>query len=316
MSHYHKFLPSEPLTGESTGYVLHKRKSKADITGISLRTKNTINYTPLMQSDPEDENDECAWKQIKLRPQPSGPSSMVLRANATINNDRTKNFQTKLIIARPIRRHTSKDTADETETNQNKINTKTEPVETEQLDGLDTENVETETETMEKIPGTFVTKTVGIQKQQKARRAKCRICDKSSASVKELNRHHHNDHDIQFCNDCDKGFNTQTVLDKHKYLHKELKFVCETCGRGFPFDSRLEQHKITHRTIATLPCMRKGCRRIFKNLGNLNRHVGQHDGVWYTCDFCTYCNKDKHNTNSHMRTHVEGNELFQMSTLW
>ena len=49
---------------------------------------------------------------------------------------------------------------------------------------------------------------------------------------------------------CGKGFNMQTSLDKHKYYHKELKFVCEHCGQGFPFLSRLEQHKVTHRTIA------------------------------------------------------------------
>ena len=92
----------------------------------------------------------------------------------------------------------------------------------------------------------------------------------------------------------------QTLLDKHKYYHHELKFVCEHCEQGFPFVSRLEQHKITHQKIATLPCIHKNYGRTFKNLGDLNRHISQHDGVWYTCDFCTYCNKDKQNTNSDM----------------
>ena len=72
---------------------------------------------------------------------------------------------------------------------------------------------------------------------------------------------------------------------------------CEHCGMGFPFMSRLEQHKVTHWKLATLPCMHKNCGRTFKNLGDLNRHVSQHNGIWYTCDFCTYRNKDKRNTN-------------------
>ena len=181
---------------------------------------------------------------------------------------------------------------EEAENDQNTINAKTESVETDDTRDAETEPVGTDTK--EKIIGTFVTKTIGIRKHKKDRKVvKCRLCGDSFANVKELNKHHRSDHDIQFCADCGKGFNTHTSLDKHKYYHQELKFVCEHCGQGFPFVSRLEQHKITHRTITMLPCMRKNCGRMFKNLGDLNRHVSQHDGVWYTCDFCTYRNKDK-----------------------
>ena len=199
--------------------------------------------------------------------------------------------------------------AEEVENDQNTINAKTEHVETDDTDDAETEPVGTEPK--EKIIGTFVAKTIEIRKHKKDRKVKCRLCGDSFANVKELNKHHYSDHDIQFCVDCGKGFNTQTSLDKHKYYHQELKFVCEHCGQGFPFVSRLKQHKITHQKIATLPCMHKNCGRMFKNLGDLNRHVSQHDGVWYTCDFCTYHNKDKRNMNSHMQTHVEGNELYR-----
>ena len=232
---------------------------------------------------------------------------MVLRAHGAINkNNKPKNFYTKPVTARPSRKPPVD--AEETENDQNTINAKTEPVETDDTDDTETEPVGTEPK--EKIIGTFVTKTIGIRKHKKDRKVKCRLCGDPFANVKELNKHHHSDHDIQFCADCGKGFNTQISLDKHKYYHQELKFVCEHCGQGFPFVSRLDQHKITHRKITTLPCMRKNCDCTFKNLGDLNRHVSQHDGVWYTCNFCTYCNKDKRNTNSHMRTHVEGNELY------
>ena len=188
----------------------------------------------------------------------------------------------------------------EAENNQNSIITKTELVETEEVDDIGPEPVGTKNE--KTIVGTFVTKTVGIRKHKKSHKAKCRLCDQSFENVKELNKHHCTDHDIQFCSDCGKGFNKQTSLDKHKYYHRELKFICELCGQGFPFVSRLEQN--------TLPCMQKSCGKTFKNLGDLNRHISQHDRVWYTCDYCPYHNKDIRNTNSHMRTHVEGNELY------
>ena len=157
-------------------------------------------------------------------------------------NNKPKNFHTKPVTARPSRK-TPVDT-EEAENDQNTINAKTEPVETDDTDDAETEPVGTEPK--EKIIGTFVTKTIGIRKHKKDRKVKCRLCGDSFANVKKLNKHHRSDHNIQFCTDCSKGFNTQTSLDKHKYYHQELKFVCEHCGQGFPFVSRLEQHKITH----------------------------------------------------------------------
>ena len=310
VSLYHKFTLPKPVvaTEENMGYSLRKRKSKADITGVSLQRKVNIDYMSMMQNDAEEEVDEHRWKQSKIRPHPSGPSPMVLRAHEAItNNNKTKNFHTKPVTARPIRRPLV-NTKKEVENNQNTINMKPEPVEMDKADDTETEPVGTDTK--ERVIGTFMTKTVGIRKHKKERKAKCRLCGESFGNVKELNKHHHSDHYIQFCSECGKGFNMQTSLDKHKYYHKELKFVCEHCGQGFPFVSRLEQHKVTHRTIAMLPCMHKNCGCTFKNLGDLNRHVSQHDGVLYSCDFCTYHNKDRQNTNSHMQIHVEGNELY------
>ena len=120
--------------------------------------------------------------------------------------------------------------------------------------------------------------------------------------MKGLNEHHHSKHGIQFCPECNKGFNTQTALDKHAYTHRELKFVCKTCGKAFPFDSRLQQHKLTHRDVR-LYCMHKGCNKYFKAVGDLNHHVITHGkATYYYCDYCTYKNLDKRNTESHMRT--------------
>ena len=92
---------------------------------------------------------------------------------------------------------------EECENDQNKINIDAEPVETDTEEAENPEPVETETK--EKVIGTFVTKTVGIHKHKKSCKVKCRLCGTSCANVKELNHHHREDHDIQFCVECRKG---------------------------------------------------------------------------------------------------------------
>ena len=59
---------------------------------------------------------------------------------------------------------------------------------------------------------------------------RCKICIDSFCSSKELNEHHRKDHGIVDCEKCDKKIATQSSLDKHMYLHSDLRFVCEDCG--------------------------------------------------------------------------------------
>ena len=66
---------------------------------------------------------------------------------------------TKPVTAMPIRRSVANKN-DEAENNQNTINTKPEPVETDKTEPVGTDN-------KERIIGTFVTKTVGIRKHKK-----------------------------------------------------------------------------------------------------------------------------------------------------
>ena len=166
-------------------------------------------------------------------------------------------------------------------------------------------NTESEKEDKQPVIGTLVGKTVGIVKHKKKRKAR-KICGTSCDHVNELNQYHKDTYDIVFCPDCNKAFSTCTSLDKHMYVHKDMDYVCDQCSQSFPF----ERHKITHHKVATHHCMAKNCGRSFKNTGDLNRHVNQHTSIWYKCDFCTYKNKDKRNTESHQCVHVSGNEKY------
>ena len=129
---------------------------------------------------------------------------MVLRAHDIINrSNKIKEFYTKPEAPGPQRNEVNKYSENE-ENNQNFTIVETEPVETNKETKSGTGNVETN----EKVIGTFVTKIVGIRKHKKERRAKCRLCGESFKNVKEQNEHHRTDHDIQFCAECGKGFNT------------------------------------------------------------------------------------------------------------
>ena len=141
---------------------------------------------------------------------------------------------------------------------------------------------------------------------------KCKMCEDTFNSVRELNSHHKEDHGVVKCDECAKVFNTQSSLDKHKYLHKELPFACDACGNRFPFQSRLDQHMLKH-LHNKLACPVTTCSKEFKGQGDLNRHIRTHKkGGWHYCTFCDYKNKDKRNTNSHMKVHLpEGEEPYE-----
>ena len=273
-----------------------------------------MNYAPMLDSASEESDEPKKNTPNKTRPKPDGPSTAVLNVHAQIQNKRQKTFETKPIPTLPVRNQQTGEleTGTTNVETPNSVETST-PVETIPANKSDTEsygNTELESENKKPVNGTLVMKTVGIVRRKKKRKACCKICGNSCKNVKELNQHHRDTHDIVFCPDCNKAFSTQTSLDKHMYVHKAMDYVCDKCGQSFPFESRLKQHKITHRTVATHSCMVKNCGRSFKNTGNLNHHVNQHTGIWYKCDFCTYQNKDKQNTESHQHTHVSGNEKY------
>ena len=147
-----------------------------------------------------------------------------------------------------------------------------------------------------------------VEPVSKAWKIKCRLCTGVFSTVRELNTHHRKDHGIVKFPKCERYFSTQTSLDRHSYSHGELKFSCDACGKGFAFQSRLDQHMTVH-ISNKLSCPKKKCDKQFKNIWDLNRHMKCHTkGGWHHCDFCDYKNKDKRNTDSHMRIHSTDND--------
>ena len=130
---------------------------------------------------------------------------------------------------------------------------------------------------------------------------KCQLCKQKFLTLIELQNHHSTDHSIVKCNKC---FNSNESLSKHMQQHTAHQWVCDSCGKGFQYESRMLQHQTVHVREPRHHCPKRDCNKKFKNVGDYNRHIKTHDsGIWYTCSYCTYRNKDKRNCDSHQRTH-------------
>ena len=225
------------------------------------------------EEDTDDNDDEPKHKRSKgARPSRSGPSPERLLAHANALINKVSSF-----VSKPSNEPPNDGTVS---------------------------NVETSSQTNDQILPVETSSSTPVRNKP-AHTIRCKICTDSFCSIKELNEHHRKDHGIVDCEKCDKKFATQSSLDKHMYLHSDLRFVCEDCGQSFPFKSRLEQHQITHQTELSFMCKYKGCSQGFKNKGDFNRHMLSHKDIWFKCTSCPYKNKDKRNRDSHMRTHQE-----------
>ena len=180
-------------------------------------------------------------------------------------------------------------------------------------------NVETSSQTNDQMLPVEMSSSTPVRNKP-ARTIQCKICIDSFCSIKELNEHHRKDHGIVDCEKCNKKFATQSLLDKHMYLHSDLRFVCEDCGQSFPSSKADWSNIRSHTRQNSVSCANtRECSRGFKNKGDFNRHMLSHEDIWFKCTSCPYKNKDKRNRDSHMRTHQEkgiGLERYHCNMLW
>ena len=114
------------------------------------------------------------------------------------------------------------------------------------------------------------------------------MCDIVCGSTKELTWHHHQKHNILYCDKCSKAFNNPSSLVRPQYTHKDLRFKCEDCDQEFAFERNLQTHRISHRNLASHFCVYPKCDKKFKNKGDLTRHAKEHDGVKHKCPDGSY----------------------------
>ena len=190
----------------------------SDVKGYGLRERQLKEEFPL-EDQSQSQSDTIATDKL------------IDQAKALIKTAKT-------FVTKPVKRkHGSKSfSPSSTGRTQPKANT---------LDSLQEQTVRNLTTLHVGMDGTM-TPSTEMPTPAKRRKIRCKLCVNTFSRVKELNTHHHKDHGIVQCPECDKYFSTQSLLDKHSYSHKEAKYSCELCGKCFQFESRLNQHMVTH----------------------------------------------------------------------
>ena len=124
-------------------------------------------------------------------------------------------------------------------------------------------------------------------------------------TIAELNDHFISKHQNISCKDCDKTFDKPRSYEKHLYIHKQSKQICNTCGKGFAFKSQLAAHTPIHSGVCMHHCTETKCSKSFTHSGDLKKHVKTHSKKWWRCEVagCSYKNRDSHNLKSHMISH-------------
>jgi len=149
----------------------------------------------------------------------------------------------------------------------------------------------------------------------------CNICGKEMTSSRSRNIHEmsHLGQFLYHCEECNKGFNEKSVLEKHKVKKHggSYSHFCDTCGQGFMLGRSLNAHigncgkkkPKKKPNLSTHPCT--VCEKIFNRKCNLERHMKMHSGVKeYSCDQCgkkftDYRSLSNHTNKKHESENVE-----------
>ena len=101
---------------------------------------------------------------------------------------------------------------------------------------------------------------------------RCVKCTTLFNTIAELNDHFISKHRNISCKDCDKTFDKPRSYEKHLYIHKQSRLVCNTCGKGFAFKSQLAAHTPTHSGVLMHHCTETKCSKSFTHPGDLKKH--------------------------------------------
>ncbi|KAJ9594403.1 hypothetical protein L9F63_014193 [Diploptera punctata] len=135
-------------------------------------------------------------------------------------------------------------------------------------------------------------------------RFKCAICDKSFASLSELNTHLlvHNNAKPFKCSRCNKSFVSKSTLNKHMKYHPNKPFKCSLCNRSFNNKADLNNHVLKH--VKDRPFKCSVCNKSFPRNWDLSLHLRIHTNEKpFQCAICNKSFARKVSLVKHTRVH-------------
>ena len=294
----------EPPEPEKTApYSMRARPQKRkQITGRSTRNVKSVDYK---ESSSDNEKRPKKSQQVPSRPG-SGPSLQRQIARSKGKSEQPKVVENSAKKPKPTSRS---DSSSSSSGSSGRSSPTTTSESTNDDQNGDTVSPETAADSkasdskkaVKKAVFTFTTH--GPRRLKPKRCYNCKLCEFKAKTVRELNVHYKQMHKLKKCEHCNKAFSNPDNLKKHSAFHKENKYPCHSCDRSFEFESKLAEHRIVHSHYGYKKCTHGSCKKIFKRVSDLTKHVKTHSDIVHKCDKCTYSNKDIRNLRQHKKKH-------------
>lgn len=107
----------------------------------------------------------------------------------------------------------------------------------------------------------------------------------------------------QFCDICQKGFTTKSILKQHLKTHLPSKpWKCSQCPRDFSQKSKLLEHVNRHNSSPPFVC--QICQKPFYQKDRLKTHELSHSNSRpFECTICSLTFRRKYELNKHQKIH-------------
>ena len=225
--------------------------------------------------------DEPLQKKLKIHPVGCGPSEDRIKVQNS-RTDHPKQRELTILSDTPVTSETGNDHSD---------------ADTELYSPIGDDS---DSEPEQPAPkGKFTIRTKSLKKP---RSHNCSFCDKKFDGAKLLVDHHNKCHKILYCGDCSRAFINKTTYKRHVRSHSTKGVTCKECGKSFAYQSQLNTHSAVH-SNTRFKCDREKCDKSFKNIGDLTRHLKQHNAPKHKCPDCDYENADIRNFEAHRLYH-------------